>query len=373
MNMACKLTTIPLLLLLGGWILDDFACGEDQAVNQSTAQEKPQRKNVVHRLSAEFMETFDRDRSALAKRVKSFDVPYAFVRGTFHMHSLLSHDSQGTLDEITAAAKATGTQIVGFTEHPSRAVDVVAENVTGWRDGVYFLAGTESSNELHWPGREGEDDLRFVSHPEEVPSFDRAKYDGIEIYNTHSDAIDEPVEILMTGMVLNMGAVRAHPEAAFCSFLDWPEEFLARYDQLTSAGRFAGIAANDSHQNQGLRIRAMPDGSVEVLDTAGEQVWKDDGWQAKVILAAFGQSTRPTDPAVLASLQLDPYEISMRHVGTFLQIETIDEKSVRSALRGGRVILGFELVAPLPAVGFGWSTRGCRSERSAMRCLGKRG
>jgi hypothetical protein len=264
----------------------------------------------------------------------------------------LSHDSKGTIDEITAAAKATGTRIVGFTEHPDRTVDVVAENVTGWRDGVYFLAGTESSNELHWPGREGEDELRFVAHPEDVPTFDRDNYDGMEIYNTHSDAIDEPIEMLLTAMVVNMVAVRAHPEAAFCSFLDWPEDFLARFDRLTTNARFSGIAANDSHQNQGFRVIAMPTGRVEVTDTAGQRVWQADGWQAKAILTAFGRSSMPAERVVVASLRLDPYEISMRHVGTFLQIKTIDEHSVRSALREGRIVLGFELVAPLPAVGF---------------------
>lgn len=50
------------------------------------------------------------------------------------------------------------------------------------------------------------------------------------------------------------------------------------------------------------------------------------------------------------------YEASMRHVGTFLQISKITERTVRHALRTGRVILGFEIVAPLPSCGF-WVER----------------
>ncbi len=50
------------------------------------------------------------------------------------------------------------------------------------------------------------------------------------------------------------------------------------------------------------------------------------------------------------------YEISMRHVGTYLQIEQVTEASVRAALRRGRAIIAFEIVAPLPAVGF-WMER----------------
>lgn len=318
--------------------------------------DKEKRLPVVRRLSEPFLEKLDRDRAALADKIKPAKVPYPFVRGTFHFHSHFSHDSNGTIEEIVAAAKATGTRVIGFTEHKSREVDVVAENVTGWQDDVYFLAGTESSdklkNELHWPGREGEEDLRFLCHQEEVPTFDRSQYDGIEIYNTHSDAKDEPIAMLITAMIMNMGTVREHQESAFCSFLDYPTDFLSRFDRLTAAGRYPGIAGNDSHQNQKLKIVALPEGGIEVLDYADEAVWTDDGLRAKMLLAAFGQKGKPAERKVLTSVQLDPYEISMRHVGTFLQIEEINERSARQALREGRIILGFELIAPLPSVGF---------------------
>jgi len=311
---------------------------------------------VVRRLSEQFLEKLDRERAALAKKVNPVEVPYPFVRGTFHFHSHFSHDSKGTIEEILAAAKATKTRVIGFTEHKSREVDVVAENVAGWRDGVYFLAGTESSdvlkNELHWPGREGENDLHFLCHQEEIRAFDRSQYDGIEIYNTHSDAKDEPIAMLITAMVTNMGAAQAHPESAFCSFLDYPADFLKRFDQLTVEKRYPGIAGNDSHQNQKLQIAALPSGGIEVLDYTDDVVWSDDGLRAKMLLAAFGQTKKPAERKILTTVQLDPYEISMRHVGTFLQIEEVNEHSVRGALRDGRIILGFELIAPLPSVGF---------------------
>ncbi len=317
---------------------------------------RPARMPTSARLAAAQMERFDRDRAALAAGVKPLDVPYPFVRGVFHAHSRLSHDSRGTVAEIVAAAKATGTRIFGFTEHPGSQVDVVAENVKGWHDGVYFLAGTESNNTLHWPGREGQPDLRFVSHPEGVASFDRARFDGMEIYNTHSDAKDESVKALLVAMIMNLPAVKAHPEAAFASFFDYPSEFLAKFDALTLEEPFAGLAANDSHQNQGLRVMAMPDGGLEVFDATDDSVFKSEGVAARVLLAAFGCAKTPEQPLLLSRIQLDPYEISMRHVGTFLQIDRIDEKTVRHALRTGRIVLGFEIIAPLPKVGF-WVER----------------
>ncbi len=312
----------------------------------------PARTPILDRLLPLRLARFDEDRAALAARVKKVDVPYPFVRGTFHMHSRLSHDSRGTIAEIVAAARATGTRIVGFSEHPKKDADVIAENVKGWQDGVYFLAGTESNNTLYWPGREGEADLRFVCHPEEVPEFDRTKFDGIEIYNTHVDASDEPFKALFAAMILNLPAVKAHPVAAFESFFDYPAAFLQRFDRLTLEAPFAGIAANDSHQNVRVTLKALPDGTVEALDMDGKRAWKGEGLRAAMLMAAFGQKGTPGEPVTLTDVQLDPYEISMRHVGTFLQMGEINEKSIRHALRSGRAILGFENLAPLPSFGF---------------------
>ncbi len=123
---------------------------------------------------------------------------------------------------------------------------------------------------------------------------------------------------------------------------------------MSTAAPFAGIAANDSHQNQRLKLEAQPDGTVVAYDASDEPVWKVEGVQARLVMVALGQTSLPAENVILADIQLDPYEISMRHVGTFLHLQddSINERSVRAALRGGRAILGFELIAPLPAVGF---------------------
>jgi len=343
------------VVVLSGW----SASAGEPASGPTSATEpasRPARLSIFNRLSPAQLERFDRDRAALARKVRRVVVPYPFVRGTFHMHSNLSHDSPGTVPEIIAAAKATGTRIVGFTEHPSRQINVIEANVKGWKDGVYFLAGVEGDGALYWPGREGQEDLRFVCHPEEVPTFDRSRFVGMEIYNTHSDAKDEPTRRLLMAILLNLPAVQAHPDAAFESFLDYPADFLDRYDRLTVEAPFAGIAANDSHKNQSFKLVAMPDGTVEVFDYTSERVYKAEGVAAKILRAVFGPNRDVTEPTVMTELSLDPYERSMRHVGTFLQIGEITEGTVRHALRSGRIVIGFEIVAPLPSFGY-WVER----------------
>ncbi len=341
-----KTTRVTLISVVVGLAVCSTAFSDGQPTT------RPARKTALERLSLRQLERFDQDRAALAAKLRDIEVPYPFVRGVFHAHSRLSHDSEGTITEIVAAAKATGTKIVGLTEHPSKTTDVIAANVKGPQDGVFFLAGSESNNEIYWPGQAGTADVRFVSHPEGVESFDRARYAGIEIYNTHSDAMDEPMGQLLVALVLNLPAAIRHPEAAFCALLDPPTEFLARFDQLTTEAPFAGLAANDSHQNQGIKLVALPDGSVEAVDVTGDTVWTGKGLAAGVLRAGFGQKGPVEARKVLASVQFDPYEISMRHVGTFLQVSEVNGKTIRHALRTGRICLGFEIIAPLPKVGF---------------------
>ncbi len=40
-------------------------------------------------------------------------------RANLHVHSSFSHDSRGSIDEIVTAAKAAGTSVLMFTEHPA--------------------------------------------------------------------------------------------------------------------------------------------------------------------------------------------------------------------------------------------------------------
>ncbi|HUP78015.1 MAG TPA: hypothetical protein VM260_05575, partial [Pirellula sp.] len=49
--------------------------------------------------------------------------PYQEHRANLHVHSHWSHDSRGTIDQILAAAKATGTSVLMFNEHPADHYD----------------------------------------------------------------------------------------------------------------------------------------------------------------------------------------------------------------------------------------------------------
>ena len=110
--------------------------------------------------------------------------PYLDYRANVHVHSLLSHDSRGTIEEIVAAAKATGTRVLMFTEHPSERYDYFKDGHQGMKDGVLLIPGAETNGFLVFPKQSlrglgtgtpqefcdlvrGRGGLMFLSHLEE--------------------------------------------------------------------------------------------------------------------------------------------------------------------------------------------------------------
>lgn len=57
---------------------------------------------------------------------------YQEHRANLHVHSHWSHDSVGTIEEIVAAAKLTGTSVVMVTEHPADHYDFFVEETVAF-------------------------------------------------------------------------------------------------------------------------------------------------------------------------------------------------------------------------------------------------
>src|SRR5947209_949704 len=70
--------------------------------------------------------------------------PYREYRANLHVHSAMSHDSRGTIEEIVAAARATGTKVLMFTEHPSERRDYYKDGHRGIKEGVLLIPGAET-------------------------------------------------------------------------------------------------------------------------------------------------------------------------------------------------------------------------------------
>lgn len=289
--------------------------------------------------------------------------PYREHRANLHVHSHWSHDSRGTLDEIIVAAKATGTSVVMFTEHPADHYDFFKEGHQGVKEGVLLIPGAEMQGYLAYPtmslkginpgtpqefcdlvvGRGG---LMFVSHLEERMDWKIRDVTGVEIYNTHADSKDEkklmgalknPLWLFQTADL-----IRKYPQEAYSALQDYPADYLKKWDELCATAPHTGVSANDAHQSIGLLVRWMPGDQGRLEDALGKTLL-----DLNLALIPGSNELRKGKKVgdILFGLQLDPYENSLRHVGTHLLLTEFSEKGVREALGAGRAFVAFDWLA----------------------------
>lgn len=243
--------------------------------------------------------------------------PLREFRGIIHCHSLYSHDSKGTYEEILAAAKAARIDFICMTDHPPKDDPgrSLREGWNGLHDGVLFIQGAElaGANLLALGIREpvhgdgpakkmeaihAQGGLAFVSHPEEVVDWGTyATADGMEIYNVHAAFKRWQKNPRFLRDTLRM--VKEDPERLFSLVQDLDPDVLARWEGMNKGRRFPGIAGNDSHQNVNLM-----------------------------------------------GVQLDPYPRAFRFVSTRVLATELTEEAILEALRKGRCGVGFGHFSP---------------------------
>jgi hypothetical protein len=335
----------------------------------------PARADALARLEPARLEAVRQDIAALRSEWQKLSRPGPFTeyRANLHVHSALSHDSRGTLDEIVAAARAVGTRVVMFTEHPAEHYDYFKDGHQGTRDGVLLIPGAETGGFLVFPTRSlrgleggspqefadlvrGRGGLLFLSHLEERMTWDVRGLTGTEIYNTHADFKDEKnlQAALRNPLWLWKSAelFRKYPQEAFSALQDYPADYLRRWDELCREYPLTGVAANDSHQNVGLVVRLAEGDRARFEDALGKRLFELDAASLPA-LEPLRKDKEPGD--VLWQLRLDPYESSLRHVGTHLLLTELSTTAVWEALEAGRAFVAFDWLAD--ATGFDFAVR----------------
>src|SRR5215471_12003557 len=215
----------------------------------------PGRKlTTLQRLEESHLAAVHETRLRLATERTALPQPgiYHDYRAVLHVHAEDADHTKGTRAEVLQAAKAVGVSVVMFTDHRGPKPDTWS----GMRDGVLFFPGSEDDHLLRFPTPDG--DLRFLSHLEETPGAKSEGFQGMEIYNRHTDAKDEPAfEEYFRAAMKDPGKWAElarldglYPDEVFGAGTDyWPSLF-AMWDRESAAHPFTGIAANDSHKNQ---------------------------------------------------------------------------------------------------------------------------
>jgi hypothetical protein len=170
---------------------------------------------------------------------------------------------------------------------------------------------------------------------------------GSEIYNLHADFKDE-IRLIksmrgLTGLLSLLPASRKYPQETMASLMDYPADYLRRYDQLCEKSRLTGIAANDAHHNNSIKGIMLDDGRLQLVDALGTKLAKIDSKVVAALKPYVPDNLHPGETAVL--LDLDPYERSFHHVSTHLFLPELSERAVRDALIAGRAFVSFEWIA----------------------------
>ena len=313
--------------------------------------------------------------------------PWKEYRANLHVHSALSHDSRGTIEEIVAAAKAVGTHMLMFTEHPAEHYDFVTDGHQGSKEGVLLIPGAETKGLLAFPRRSirqsmvgtsqefadlvrGTQGLTFLSHLEERMDWELRGLTGVEIYNTHADFKDEkrmlaalrnPLWLLGSSPLF-----RKYPQEAFSALQHHPADYLKRWDELCAIAPHTGISANDAHQNVGLTVRLAEGGKARIEDGSGEKLIEVDAAEIAAVAPVPRDAKAGT---VLYQLRLDPYENSLRYVGTHLLMSELSQPAVWEALEHGRAFVAFDWIADATGFDFAAVTASIRHEMGSRVTL----
>lgn len=292
--------------------------------------------------------------------------PLREYRANLHVHSLLSHDSRGKIEDLVAAAKSVGTQILMFTDHTAATYDSFDDGHQGLREGVLLIPGAEARGLLVFPRESfrkfeaspvqdfsdvvrSRGGLTFVSHLEERMDWQLAGITGNEIYNTHADFKEEKRLIAAMKnplwLVTASGLIRKYPQEAYSALHDYPTDYLKRWDQLCQLAPHTGVSANDAHQNVGLVIRKIDGDKVRVEDPLGEKLIELPTAAVQPLLATLPPPDAGIDPTILFKLQLDPYANALRHVATHVLMPELTQPALWEALEAGRAFVAFDWLA----------------------------
>jgi hypothetical protein len=242
-------------------------------------------------------------------------------KGVIHAHTFISHDSNGTPEEIIRSAHEARLRFLMTTDHNNKRI--FTDGIQGRFDDLLVIRGAEIGkggqyllaidikkyidegkmtlqqvvDEIHSQGG-----LAFVAHPSRFRDWDVGGLDGMEIFDIADSAYEKAWKAPWMAIEV-LSSWDDYPEEVFLGLLARPRRSLSRWDNSTQTRRLVGIAGNDAHQN----------------------------------LKLFGR-------------QLDPYPLDFRFVQTHLLAPSFEKAALLSALKRGHAYVSFGLLAD--ATGF---------------------
>lgn len=186
--------------------------------------------------------------------------------GAIHVHTNVSHDGGGSVDDVVAAAKWADLTFVAITDHNNAldaaiagtdrdAVLLVGGEEISTADGHFLALGVEPGWRKDVPKETGAllaaakkaDGVVILAHPvgtrKKWTYWDTELFDGIEIWNGDAEWRDDnPLELLMAALIYTL-----NPDLALVRLADRPDANLKLWDELLEERKVAGICGADAH------------------------------------------------------------------------------------------------------------------------------
>lgn len=341
-----------------------------------TAQSKlgiGRKYSTIERLNPDRLRAVNEDRRKFQRLRQPVSLRTGFTdyKAILHAHAEDSAHTGGTRPELLAAAKNVGVKIIMLTDHVRPPKDFINDSWRGLREGVLFIPGAESEGFLVYPQRsiiaahinksftsredyirlvkqkEGQDGGNiFLSHVEEKTDWATGELDGLEIYNIHSDLMDEGEFVRwLQGSFTNPDrlkqlekALSEFPAEVFGALQDYLPTVIAKWDRDLPSHRLTGVAANDCHHNQVFTVKAVSSDAIEVTAFPDPPRKVTTAQAPRIAEMLNGRQVGD----VIAKLDLDPYERSLNFVATHTLLNELNESSVRQALRQGHAYVAHD-------------------------------
>lgn len=338
-------------------------------VNGQTAQRvgAGRKFSTIERLKLERLRAVHADRARFANQRKpvSLSMGYNDYRAVMHAHAQDATHTGGTRPELLAGAKRAGTQIVMLTDHVRPERDFINDSWRGLHEGVLFIPGSEDRGFLSFPmnsvkGSEGGSREQYVEmirsgggniflcHVEERPDWPTDRLDGLEIYNHHTDVKDEGAfQLWLQGTLTDparlpalVSALNEYPEEVFGAQQDYLTDIIAKWDRDSQQHKLTGVAANDCHHNQVFTVTAVDENTVEVGYITSKPTTTRVTADKAPGVAELAKGRKPGE--LIARLDFDPYERSLRYVSTHILAHELTEPAVREALKRGHAYVAHD-------------------------------
>lgn len=299
----------------------------------------------------------DQERMALRAMHKPVlsKTDFTDYKGVLHSHSYRSHDSRGMLEEIIPAAQKAKLDFIFLSDHKRDVQDTFPRGYHGIYHGILIESGTESngmmvtpmdSTILDWT-QETETlkeniiemgGMVWYVHSEETHDWGSDAYHGMEIYNIHTDFIDE--DGLFPFLVNSLINGTTYKHWAYRELYNDQPAIWANWDSLNQYRRIVGMAAVDAHDNQSIRARYLEDGRVEWVGSNAKTLSiVSPGLREKWLLGEADTA------GWVFRMGIDDYFHSFNFVNTHILADSLSRFNLRDHLLAGHAYIAFESLA----------------------------